>query len=193
MEPMTQDTPSSPPTASPVRRPRWGVVVVWVSVLGLLALLGTGLIRSQQGPINVGSRIPDFSLTTFDGQTYNTADLRGQVILINFWASWCEPCEEEAAELEQAYQGYRDRGVVFLGVNYVDTQPEALAYLDRFGITYANGPDLGTEISQAFRMRGVPETYIVDRQGILVSRKIGPYSSVSEIEAALEAAIGMAP
>jgi len=151
------------------------------------------LIRSQQGPINVGSRIPDFSLTTFDGQTYNTADLRGQVILINFWASWCEPCEEEAAELEQAYQGYRDRGVVFLGVNYVDTQPEALAYLDRFGITYANGPDLGTEISQAFRMRGVPETYIVDRQGILVSRKIGPYSSVSEIEAALEAAIGMAP
>jgi len=193
MEPMTQDTPSSPPTASPVRRPRWGVVVVWVSVLGLLALLGTGLIRSQQGPINVGSRIPDFSLTTFDGQTYNTADLRGQVILINFWASWCEPCEEEAAELEQAYQGYRDRGVVFLGVNYVDTKPEALAYLDRFGITYANGPDLGTEISQAFRMRGVPETYIVDRQGILVSRKIGPYSSVSEIEAALEAAIGMAP
>lgn len=193
MEPMTQDTPSSPPTASPVRRPRWGVVVVWVSLLGLLALLGTGLIRSQQGPINVGSRIPDFSLTTFDGQTYNTADLRGQVILINFWASWCEPCEEEAAELEQAYQGYRDRGVVFLGVNYVDTQPEALAYLDRFGITYANGPDLGTEISQAFRMRGVPETYIVDRQGILVSRKIGPYSSVSEIEAALEAAIGMAP
>ena len=193
MEPMTQDTPSSPPTASPVRRPRWGVVVVWVSLFGLLALLGTGLIRSQQGPINVGSRIPDFSLTTFDGQTYNTADLRGQVILINFWASWCEPCEEEAAELEQAYQGYRDRGVVFLGVNYVDTQPEALAYLDRFGITYANGPDLGTEISQAFRMRGVPETYIVDRQGILVSRKIGPYSSVSEIEAALEAAIGMAP
>jgi len=193
MEPMTQDTPSSPPTASPVRRPRWGVVVVWVSLFGLLALLGTGLIRSQQGPINVGSRIPDFSLTTFDGQTYNTADLRGQVILINFWASWCEPCEEEAAELEQAYQGYRDRGVVFLGVNYVDTKPEALAYLDRFGITYANGPDLGTEISQAFRMRGVPETYIVDRQGILVSRKIGPYSSVSEIEAALEAAIGMAP
>jgi cytochrome c biogenesis protein CcmG/thiol:disulfide interchange protein DsbE len=198
METMTQVTPSSPPTASPVqdpsrgangRRPRWGAVVVWVSLLGLLSLLGIGLIRSQQGPINVGARIPDFSLTTFDGQPYNTADLRGQVILINFWASWCQPCEEEAAELEQAYREYRDRGVVFLGVNYVDTEPEALAYLDRFGITYANGPDLGTEISQAFRMRGVPETYIVDRQGILVSRKIGPYGSVSEIEAALEAAI----
>jgi cytochrome c biogenesis protein CcmG/thiol:disulfide interchange protein DsbE len=151
------------------------------------------MIRSQQGPINVGSRIPDFTLTTFDGQAYNTSDLRGQVILINFWASWCEPCEEEAAELEQAYQEYRDRGVVFLGVNYVDTEPEALAYLDRFGITYANGPDLGTEISQSFRMRGVPETYIADGRGILVSRKIGPYSSLAEIRAVLEAALGAVP
>jgi cytochrome c biogenesis protein CcmG/thiol:disulfide interchange protein DsbE len=162
-------------------------------LLSLLSLLGIGMIRSQQGPINVGSRIPDFTLTTFDGQAYNTADLRGQVILINFWASWCEPCEEEAAELEQAYQEYRDRGVVFLGVNYVDTEPEALAYLDRFGITYANGPDLGTEISQSFRMRGVPETYIADGRGILVSRKIGPYSSLAEIRAVLEAALGAAP
>jgi cytochrome c biogenesis protein CcmG/thiol:disulfide interchange protein DsbE len=151
------------------------------------------MIRSQQGPISVGSRIPDFTLTTFDGQTYNTADLRGQVIVINFWASWCEPCEEEAAELEQAYQEYRDRGVVFLGVNYVDTEPEALAYIERFGITYANGPDLGTQISQSFRMRGVPETYIANAEGILVGRKIGPYSSVEEIVAALEAALGSAP
>ncbi len=191
MKTMTEATPSSPPTTS--MRPRWGAVVVWVSLLGLLALLGIGLIRSQQGPINVGDRIPDFSLTTFDGQSYNTADLRGQVILINFWASWCDPCKEEAAALEQAHQEYQERGVVFLGVNYVDTEPEALAYLDQFGITYPNGPDLGTEISQAFRMRGVPETYIVDRQGTLVSRKIGPYGSLSEIEAALEAAIAAAP
>jgi cytochrome c biogenesis protein CcmG/thiol:disulfide interchange protein DsbE len=191
MEPMTEASTSSPPATA--RRRRWGTLAVWAILLGLLSLLGIGMIRSQQGPISVGSRIPDFALTTFDGQTYNTADLRGRVILINFWASWCEPCEEEAAELEQAYQEYRDRGVVFLGVNYVDTEPEALAYLERFGITYANGPDLGTRISQSFRMRGVPETYIVDGEGILVGRKIGPYSSVAEIAAALEAALGSAP
>jgi cytochrome c biogenesis protein CcmG/thiol:disulfide interchange protein DsbE len=191
MEPTTEVLPPNTPAAA--RRPRWGALAVWLILLGLLSLLGIGVVRSQQGPINVGSRIPDFTLTTFDGQTYNTADLRGQVILINFWASWCEPCEEEAAELEQAYQEYRDHGVIFLGVNYVDTEPEALAYLERFRITYPNGPDLGTEISQSFRMRGVPETYIADRQGILVSRKIGPYASVAEIRAVLEAALGTAP
>jgi cytochrome c biogenesis protein CcmG/thiol:disulfide interchange protein DsbE len=191
MESMQEAQPLHATPAS--RRPRWGVIVVWISVLGLLAMLGFALIRSQQGPINVGDRIPDFSLTTFDGQTYHTADLRGQVILINFWASWCVPCEEEAAELEQAHREFRDRGVVFLGVNYVDTEPEALAYLDRFGITYANGPDLGTEISQSFRMRGVPETYVVDGRGILVSRKIGPYSSLQEIEAVIESALASSP
>jgi cytochrome c biogenesis protein CcmG/thiol:disulfide interchange protein DsbE len=155
--------------------------------------LGFGLIRSQQGPIAVGSRAPDFVLTSFEGETHNTADLRGQVILINFWASWCQPCEEEAAFLEQVYQEYRDQGVVFLGVDYVDTEPEARAYLARFAISYPNGPDLRTEISQAFRIRGVPETYIVDSQGTLVSRKIGPYASLGEIEAAIEAAMAAAP
>ena len=130
-------------------------------MLGLLAIVGVGLIRTQQGPAGVGSKPNPFTLRTFDGVEYNTADLVGQVVVINFWASWCKPCEQEAAELEQAYQQFKDQGVVFLGVNYVDTEPEAKAYLERFGITYPNGPDLGTRISQAFRIRGVPETYIL--------------------------------
>jgi len=76
--------------------------------------------------------------------------------------------------------------VVFLGVNYVDTEPEARAYLGRFGITYPNGPDLGTRISQAFRIRGVPETYILGEDGRLAHVKIGPYTSLDEIVRAIE-------
>jgi cytochrome c biogenesis protein CcmG/thiol:disulfide interchange protein DsbE len=172
------------PTPAPKTR-RWGPVVVWVLVLGLLAVIGLGLIRTQEGHIGVGARAPEFRLTTFDGSTIDTADLRGKVIVVNFWASWCVPCEEEAAQLEMAHQQFKDQDVVFLGVDYVDTEPEALAYLDRFGITYANGPDLGTRISQAFRMSGVPETYIVGRDGRLRQVKIGPYASVDEIVAAV--------
>ena len=185
---MTEEAPLSSTPAS--KRPRWGAIAVWVVLFAILGLVGVGLVRSQQGPIGVGAHVPQFSLQTFEGETISVADLRGQVVVINFWASWCQPCEEEAAELEQAYQEFRDQGVVFLGVNYVDTRPEAQAYLERFGITYPNGPDLGTRISQAFRIRGVPETYIVSPEGVLVDVRIGPYASLAEIRAAIGAALG---
>jgi cytochrome c biogenesis protein CcmG/thiol:disulfide interchange protein DsbE len=168
---------------------KWGGILVWIAVLGLLAVLGFALTRSRQGPVGVGERVPDFILTTFEGDQIDISDLAGQVVVINFWASWCKPCEQEAVELEQAYQRYKDQGVVFLGVDYVDTEPEALGYLAKFNITYPNGPDLGTRISQAFRTRGVPETYIVGKDGRLVEVRIGPYTSLGEITAAVENAL----
>jgi len=171
-------------------RRRWIGLTVWVLVLGLLVVLGLGLIRRQQGPVGVGSRLPPFTLVTFDGETINSDDLKGKVALVNFWASWCKPCEQEAAELEQAYQLFKDEGVVFLGVDYVDTETEARAYLAKFGITYPNGPDLRTRISQAFRIRGVPESYVIRPDGTIDSVKIGPYSSLQEILEAIEAAWG---
>jgi len=185
---MTQETANQ--TLTVPRPRRWGSVVVWIFVLGLLTLLGLGLVRRQQGPVGVGMQAPDFTLTTFSGEQIRLSDQSGKVVLVNFWASWCKPCEQEAAALEQAYQMFKDQGVVFLGVDYFDTEPEARAYLARFGITYPNGPDLGTRISQAFRIRGVPETYIIDPLGELVSVKIGPYESLGEIAAAVTAALG---
>ena len=129
--------------------------------------------------------MPGFSLTTFDGEQIRSTDLSGKVVVINFWASWCTPCEEEAEDLEAAWKNYHARDVVFLGVDYVDTEPEAKAYLEKFHITYPNGADLGTRISQAFRTRGVPETYIFDKAGKLVHMQIGPFNSQSQIESLL--------
>ncbi len=181
------DSPDRPQNPG---RGGWVRVAIWAAVLGLLAVLGLGLIRTQQGPVGVGSRVPSFTLTTFDGESIAIDDLRGRVVLVNFWASWCKPCEQEAAELEQAYKMFKDDGVMFLGVDYVDTEPEARAYLSRFGITYPNGPDLRTRISQAFRIRGVPESYILRPDGIIDSVKIGPFLSLDEIVTAIEAARG---
>ena len=164
--------------AGPVK---WGIVLVWVAIIGLLIVLGLQMIKNKKGPVSVGERAPDFVLTTFGGEQINNLDLAGKVIVINFWASWCKPCEQEAVELEQAHQYFKDQDVVFLGIAYADTETQALDYLSKFGVTYPNGPDLGTRITQAFRTRGVPETYIVGKDGKLADVKIGPYMSLAEI------------
>ena len=164
-----------------------GALAAWIGIFALLALLAFGLLRNQEGPVTVGGTVPNFTLTTFGGEQISLEDLQGKVVVLNFWASWCKPCEEEAADLETAWRMYEPRGdVVFLGVNYVDTETEAMEYLEKFDITYPNGPDLRTKISQAFRIRGVPETYIIGKDGKLAAFKISPFISLAEIQGMID-------
>ena len=166
---------------------RWGRVLVWGVVVVIIIFLALGLVQAFKAQPQEG-RAPDFTLTLYGGGSYTLSELRGQVVVINFWASWCGPCAEEAPDLEAAWRAYRDQGVMFLGVNYVDSEEKALAYIERFDITYPNGPDLGTRISDAYRIRGVPETFIVDAEGNITFFAQRPltYEELSlEIEKAL--------
>lgn len=174
--------------------PIWVQIIIWVVLVGFLVIVALQLQRAQQGTAQPGQIIDNFTLPLFSGYELNgksdvqMADLHGKVVVINFWASWCKPCEQEAAELQQAWTEYEPTGqVVFLGVDYVDTEPEALVYLKKFGITYPNGPDLATRISQYFRIKGVPETYFIDQEGVLQYVQIGPFSSVEQIRAQIDA------
>lgn len=173
--------------------PLWVQIVIWAGLAALLILVAITLGKRQQGTVQPGDKIPDFTLKLYQGYEYEgkseikLSDLRGKVVVLNFWASWCKPCEQEAAELEQAWEAHSPSGqVVFLGADYVDTEPEARIYLQKFGITYANGPDMGTKISQLFRIQGVPETYFIDQQGVLQYVKIGPFDSIQEISTQIE-------
>lgn len=174
-------------TSAPRRLPAWIIWAAFIVLFAFLALIAWGLKRASAGPIGLGDSVPPFTLLTFDGQMINTSSLEGKVIVINFWASWCKPCEQEAGEMEQAWRFYQPGGqVVFLGVDYVDTEPEARRYLEHFNVSYPNGPDLRTSISQMFRIRGVPETYILGRDGRLKSIKIGPFNSLAEIQSMID-------
>ena len=157
-------------------RRRIGVIVTFALILALLGLLAWGLRKVQAGPLDSGMA-PDFSITGFDGQTVTLSQLRGQVVIVNFWASWCPPCREEAAYLEQTWRKYEGKGVVFIGVDWVDTEKEALAYIKEFDITYLNGPDVGTRAAQAYNIQGVPETFFVAKNGELRGVHIGPLKS----------------
>jgi cytochrome c biogenesis protein CcmG/thiol:disulfide interchange protein DsbE len=151
-------------------------------ILGGIVLVGWVLVMvvnlsSFESTALQGRKAPDFSLALFDQFEQDQvvlSELRGQVVVINFWASWCVECYKEAALLEQAWQDYEDQGVVFVGVDYLDTEKEALAYMLQYGITYPSGPDLGSKISKHYGITGVPETFFIDKDGNIAHVQIGP-------------------
>jgi cytochrome c biogenesis protein CcmG/thiol:disulfide interchange protein DsbE len=169
-------------------------IAIWAFLVGLLALVGFGLRRAQNPMAVVGKPVPDFNLVYYAGYEYNShaemklSDLKGKIVMVNIWASWCKPCEQEAPELQKAWQFYKDGGdVVFIGVDYVDTPAGANEYLTKFDITFPNAPDLKSNISSILnRQMGVPETYFIDRKGILRNVKIGPFASMDEIKSVIQ-------
>jgi cytochrome c biogenesis protein CcmG/thiol:disulfide interchange protein DsbE len=145
-------------------------------ILGFLAIVAISL-RNIESTDLAGRQATDFTLPLFDQfeqDQITLSDLRGQVVLVNFWASWCVECYKEADLLEQAWRDYKDKGVMFIGVDYLDTEKEGLAYMAKYNITYPSGPDIGDKISKAYAITGVPETFIIDQDGNIAHVQIGP-------------------
>jgi cytochrome c biogenesis protein CcmG, thiol:disulfide interchange protein DsbE len=163
-------------------------LAAWVLLSLLLALVAFQMYDASRTPANI-EKAPDFQLTTFEGKNIRLGDFLGKVVVINFWASWCIPCREEALVLEAAWQEFRNEGVVFIGVDYLDTDKDALAFIDEFDITYYNGPDIESRISTAYRIRGIPETFFIDRQGFLQSVFIGAIDE-AELHRRISALLG---
>ena len=152
-----------------------GQVVALAAVAGLLGLLVWKLTHQTKAP-KIGAPAPAFSAKRMDGTgTVSLASLRGKPVVLNFWASWCNPCKGEAATLQQAWQQYRKEGVVFVGVDYHDVTSDARTFLEHHGVTYLTVLDGSGMIGDRYGLSGVPETYFVNRQGRLVGEHIlGP-------------------
>jgi cytochrome c biogenesis protein CcmG/thiol:disulfide interchange protein DsbE len=161
-------------------------------IVGFLGLLVWGMLNKQpitglSGITMVNRPAPDFSLTTFKGTTISLEDLRGKPVVINFWASWCPPCRIEAPLIERTWRAYKNRGLIFLGINIQDRKEDALNYIREFDITYPNGPDPTGEISIDYGVSGLPVTFFVSRNGEVARRWVGAIeksvliSSIQEI------------
>jgi peroxiredoxin len=119
-----------------------------------------------------GSYAPDFDLVTFDGEPVSLADYRGERVLVNFWASWCVPCRQEAPALQGAFEEHED--FVTLGVNVLDRESDALAFAEEFGLSFPLPVDEGERVMQTYRVRALPSSFLVDSEGIIRFVHIGP-------------------
>jgi cytochrome c biogenesis protein CcmG, thiol:disulfide interchange protein DsbE len=149
-----------------------GQVVALAAVVGLLGLL-VWRVTHRTAPPKIGGPAPVFTLRRVDATgKLDLASLRGKPVVLNFWASWCVPCKGEATMLEQAWQQYRKRGVVFVGVDYHDVTSDARSFLSHHDVTYPSVQDGSGSIADRYGVTGVPETYFIDRRGRLVGTHI---------------------
>jgi cytochrome c biogenesis protein CcmG, thiol:disulfide interchange protein DsbE len=149
---------------------------VVIAVLAVIGLLGYGLLSKAEGSLTVGEPAPDKELPTLDGTgTGSIADYRGQWVLVNFWASWCDPCREEAPALQRFYERYRDQGVTVLGIDLDDATEDARDFVEEFGLTYPQLRDGdGDEWRDDYAMTGFPESFLIDPEGDVAQIRRGP-------------------
>jgi cytochrome c biogenesis protein CcmG/thiol:disulfide interchange protein DsbE len=154
----------------------WRRLFVTIGVLTpLLGLLAYGFYRDPRyipSPL-IGRPAPDFQLVLFDGSEIRLSDLRGKVVFVNFWSSWCPPCRAEASDLETAWKTLKDKDMVFLGIAIQDQKENALGFIREFNVSYLNGLDSSGNIAINFGVWGIPETFFIDPNGVVTYKHVG--------------------
>ncbi len=136
-------------------------------LLTALCLTGAMLFASTSQAAAVGGNAPDFTLKSKDGNNIKLNEYRGDVVMINFWASWCGPCRQEMPALEQLYSKYKDLGFVILGVNLDEDSNKAIAMLDKTSVSFPILFDETKQVSKLYNVSAMPTTFLLDRNGKL--------------------------
>ena len=158
---------------------RYGLIAAAaVGVVALVGLMSWALsnrspVTGMSGFTRVDKPAPDFTLPLMDEGEVVMSELSGEAVVINFWASWCAPCRDEAVGLERTWRAYEERGVVFVGIDIQDSEADARFYLSEFDVTYPNGRDVDGKITIDYGVVGLPVTFFVSKGGIIEKRWVG--------------------
>lgn len=173
---------------------RWAALAVGSVVAVLAIVLATQVGTNPQADVQtsrlVGQREPAFTARTFQGQAVSSSGLAGKAVIVNFWNSWCTPCQQELPELKAFQKEHAaDTSVEFVGILRDDTVTAARGYAAATGMTWTLVDDPGSNLSLAFGTRGQPETFAISPGGLIVASQIGP-TSVKDLDTMLAAARG---
>ncbi len=182
----------------------WIFLLSAIPLVGFLALLGWASLKSGGNPGGMGvnnefgqvaiSSQPaaEFNLPLTSGAELSLSDLRGKVVMVDFWASWCTPCRQEAPVLSQVYLEYAGQPVEFIGVNIWDRNQDALDFLEAFQTTYPIGVDEAGTIAIDYGLRGIPEKFFIDQKGVVRQKFVGPMQA-DALRAAIDALLSADP
>lgn len=159
-----------------VRLLRWAVTVVVISGIAMGGILASRFgidPKLVQSPL-LGKPAPSFEAPYLEKDgTLSIESLRGQIVVLNFWASWCVACRAEHDDLVATAIAYEDRGVRFIGVNFQDKREDAIRFLDEMGRAYDNVTDEGSRVGIEYGVYGIPETFFIDPNGVVTAKIVG--------------------
>ncbi len=155
-------------TSIPVTGYAVGLALVGVTVA--LVWMGDPI----QPPLGRGDLAPSFGLEKLEGGRFDSAELRGQVALVNFWATWCKPCEDEMPAMQRLYETLSPEGFELVAISVDGSSTDVLAFQERLGVGFPILLDPEQTVARLYQTTGFPESILVDRQGVIVERYVGP-------------------
>ncbi len=163
-------------------------ILAWFLLIGALGYALLKPTNEKTSPL-VGKLAPEFRLETLNGSTLTLSSLRGRPVIVNFWASWCVPCRDEAPLLEAAQKQYAAKGLLFIGIVNNDIPKNARGFVKEFQLSYPNLIDPKGKVAVDYGVTGIPETFFVRRDGIIVYKKFGPFD-LEELDGRIQKIMG---